>query len=110
MSFDKPKVDWNVAKKLSPSQVRRYQQLMKFPMRSAFDTWTLAVNITGFLEGELEDWPNHIQDALLKACEQQCVPRAGQHVKIVAARCYQDVPNEPAYLRVVAQAFPNFIA
>lgn len=77
-----------------------------FKRVGAFDTWTCTVDVTGWLDGFFSDWPSHIQDGLLKAVEQQCKPAPGEYVKIVAAKCYRDVPEEPNYLRVVVQAFP----
>lgn len=72
----------------------------------SFDTWISTVDVDGFLEGDLEDFPSHIQDGIHKAVERQCKPQPGEYVKVVVARCYRDVPTEPAYLRIVVQAFP----
>lgn len=75
----------------------------------AFDCWTCIINVTGFLDGGFKDWPANIQDGLSKAVATQCLPRPGERVEIVAAKCYQDTPDEPPYLRVVVQAFPILV-
>jgi len=88
-------------------QIERTQQAFK--KIGSFDTWICTVDVSGFLDGDLSSWPAHIQDGIHKAVEQQCKPKPGEYVKIVVARCYRDVPDEPAYLRIVAQAFPVFV-
>lgn len=85
-------------------QTKRMDQAFK--RIGKFDTWICTVDVSGFLEGEFADWPAHIQDPIYRAVEKQCKPKPGEHVKIVVARCYKDVPDEPAYLRIVAQAHP----
>ncbi len=72
-----------------------------------FDTWTTAIECDGWLDGSLEDWPSWIQDAIFKAVERRCIPKDGEHVRVVVAKCYRDAPDEPAYIAIVVQAFPN---
>ena len=86
-------------------QIKRTQQA--FAKIGAFDTWTMTVDIAGWLDGGIEDWPSHIQGGIYKAIEQQCKPKYGEHVRVVVAKCYKDAPDEPSYLAVVVQAFPS---
>ncbi len=88
-------------------QIRRTEHT--FQKIGAFDTWTTAIDCDGFLEGSLEDWPSWIQDAILKAVERQCIPKDGESTRVVVAKCYRDAPDEPAYIAVVVQAFPNLV-
>lgn len=85
-------------------QIKRTEQA--FRKISAWDTWICTVDIAGFLDGDIADWPSHIQDGIYKAVEQQCIPKPGERVEVVVAKCYHDDASEPAYLRIVAQAFP----
>lgn len=112
MSFDRPKIliepPAGEGDRLTPNQRERFFKAMGLHLQ-AFDTWKMVQNISGHLDGEIEDWPSHIQDAIHAAVEKQCVPKAGENVKIVAARCYNDgIVGEPSYVVVVVQAFPIF--
>lgn len=108
MSFDKPRLTLGQGP-LNPEQIERLNAMLKFGLNKSFDTWRLVVDISGHLDGEIEDWPARIANPIHKCMEDQCIPKPGEHVKIVAARCYRDAPDENSYIAVVVQAFPNFI-
>lgn len=74
-----------------------------------FDTWTLVVDISGQLDGGIKDWPAHIADPIYAAVERQCIPKPGERVEVIASKCYRDMPDEPAYVTVVVQAFPILV-
>lgn len=95
-------------KDLPPDVARKLRALAEFKRNANFQTWEMTVSISGGLHGGFDDWPAHIQDGIFKAIVMQCDPRPGHNVKIVASGCYQDVPFEPCYLRVVVQEFPDF--
>lgn len=88
-------------------QFKRTEQA--FRKMGSWDTWICTVDLSGFLEGDFKDFPSHIQDGIHRAMEMQCKAQPGQHIQLVVAKCYQDMPDEPPYLRIVVQAFPNFI-
>ncbi len=102
-------------KRLTDDQVReRLKKLDAFIKEgSNFATWDMVIHIadgnmqfTG-LHGEFADWPQQVQEEIFAAMVMQCVPRPGHSIKIVTSGCYQEMPAEPCYLRVVVQEFPD---
>lgn len=96
---------------LTDDQVRqRLAALDKFKKEGAhFGTWDMVVSVSGGLHGEMNDWPAHIREPILQQIEEQCVPRPGHFVKVVASGCFQDVSYEPCYIRVIVQEFPPIV-
>lgn len=82
-------------------------------IQTEWSTWDLIVGVSPQpngkmlgIEGEFDAWPKYVQDKIMAALVRDCQPAVGNSVKIVASGCYQDVPWEPAYLRVVVMEFP----
>lgn len=58
------------------------------------------VDVTGFLEGELPDWPPNIQDGIYAAMERLCKITKIKKLFMLQSRCGRDVPDEPYYVVV----------
>lgn len=95
--------DQSELKRIAAEMKRLGQTFRRFDV---WASWTLLVDVSGFLDGEFREWPAHIQDPIYAACERDCKAKPGETVRIVIGRCYQDAPDEHPYLMVVAQAFP----
>lgn len=80
---------------------------MKKTLPHDIGVWTIVVNVSAGLRGEYADWPPFIQDKIMEAIVRDCEPQRGWSLKIVASGCFQDVPSEPCYIRVVIQEFPS---
>lgn len=85
------------------------------PTVTGFETWDLVVGIAPQpdgrmlgIEGQFDNWPRHVQDRIMEALVRDCKCRPGHHVRIIMSGCFQDVPWEPAFLRVTVQEFPDF--
>lgn len=59
------------------------------------------------IHGEWNDWPPQVRDPIFEAMVRDCIPRPRHGIRVVASGCFQDVPDEPCYLRVVVQEFPE---
>lgn len=94
--------------KLTDDQVRaRLKALDEFKKAGRnIGVWDLIVNVSAGLQGEMADWPAVIQDSIMQAIVRDCEPKRGWSLKVVASGCFQDVPTEPCYIRVVVQEFP----
>lgn len=99
-----------------PEDVKaRIRQRLALPrVVTSFSTWDLTVGIAPSpqgkllgITGEFPEWPTYVQDKIMTSLVRDCRCRPKHHVKIVASGCFQDVPWEPAYLRVVVQEFPD---
>jgi hypothetical protein len=60
----------------------------------------LRADVTGYLEGELKDWPDHIQDVIFEAMERVIRISGVKSLKLIGSRCGRDVPEEPYYVIV----------
>jgi hypothetical protein len=60
-----------------------------------------VVNVTGYLEGELKDWPANIQDGIYAAMENVLLKHDVKRVVVVSSRCGRDEPTDPWHLVVV---------
>jgi len=65
--------------------------------RRIFD---LVANVTGYLPGELKDWPPQIQDQIYEAMERLMKRKRLKRVHIQASRCGRDLPDEPYHVVV----------
>lgn len=74
-----------------------------------FATWDMVVSISGGVHGDIKDWPAQIREPIERAIAEECIPRPGHHVAVVASGCFQDVAYEPCYLRVIVQEFPPLV-
>lgn len=99
---------------LTPDRVReRLAHLDRFLKEASnLGTWDMIVpfmdptkNRPVGLHGEFKDWPPYVQDVIWKSAALQIEPRKGYGIRVVASGCYQDVPTEPCYLRVVMQEY-----
>lgn len=62
-------------------------------------TFELIVNVTGPLEGTLEDWPSHIQDRIYEAMERKAA-EVQLPLAVCGSMCGYDV-DEGHYIRVI---------
>lgn len=79
-----------------------------------FSTWDLVIGIQPQLDGrmlgldgEFDDWPEQVKVRIMDALVRDCDCKAGHRIAIVASGCFQDVPWEPCYIRVIVQEFPD---
>lgn len=67
---------------------------------AAARVFELRVDVTAYLEGELEDWPPNIQDGIYAAMERLYKATKIKRMYILQSRCGRDVPEEPYHLIV----------
>jgi hypothetical protein len=60
----------------------------------------LRANVDGYLEGELKDWPPHIQDVIFEAMERVIRVSRVKSLKLLTSRCGRDVTTEPYHVIV----------
>jgi hypothetical protein len=72
---------------------------VKLKAPRAFD---LVVDITGRLEGDIDDWPANIQDGIYRALHRIGKEKGIWSMRIVQSRCGRDAPDENWYIHVVA--------
>jgi hypothetical protein len=60
-----------------------------------------VVNVTGYLPGELADWPANIQDGIYKAMEDVLAKHNVKRCTVISSRCGRDTPEEPWHIVVV---------
>lgn len=60
----------------------------------------LRVDVTGYLPGELQDWPAHIQDAIYAAMERVIKITKVKKLHVLQSRCGRDVAEEPYHIVV----------
>lgn len=61
----------------------------------------LKVNVSGYLPGELQDWPAYIQDRIYAAMEAAMKKYKVSNFEVMQSRCGRDVAEEPYYVHVV---------
>lgn len=76
-------------------------------------TFELVVNVSGRLEGELSDWPSHIQDRIMLALEQKSAD-VQRPLKIVSSGCGyldSDEPGKPGtwYIKCIASEIVAYL-
>lgn len=68
-------------------------------------TYQMVVNVTGFLEGELSDWPANIQDKILEALEAKA-QEVEHPLTVVYSACGKDWGSDDSnpkfFLHVIA--------
>lgn len=72
-------------------------------------TFDMVQNISGPVEGEINDWPSHMQDTIYFALEQ--IKKKHQLPSmplIVMSRCDWDL-DQGWYVHVIAQHVPNLL-
>jgi hypothetical protein len=74
------------------------------PRRRVFE---LRVDVTGYLAGELKDWPAHIQDRVYAAMERLLKTTGFKTVKVWRSHCGRDLPTEPYYVIVTVVHEPE---
>lgn len=61
----------------------------------ALRVFELRADVTGYLPGELKDWPANIQDQIYAAME-RCIKKTRvKGLDVIQSRCGRDVSNEP---------------
>lgn len=73
-------------------------------------TFEAIVNVTGYVEGELTDWPSHLQDAVY-AAQERCSKRHGLPLVVVASVC-DHTPEDGYFVRIILSevvAAPKYV-
>jgi len=115
MALNKKAIAKAIGEGLTDDQVReRLRAMDRFLKASDFGLWDCVIPLGPQADGRylgihggFEDWPRQVQDQIMYALVRDCECRPGYSVKIIASGCVQDVKDEPAYLRVIAQEVPD---
>jgi hypothetical protein len=59
-----------------------------------------VVDVSGYLAGELKDWPANIQDGIYKAMEKMLLQHNVKRVVVIKSHCGRDTPLEPYHIVV----------
>lgn len=82
------------------------------PVNKPPETWSMVVDVTFPIPGDITDWPSHIAEPLLEQIERQCKCRVGWEPRVTFSGCFRnyDVPyGAPGshYLDVQVGEFPT---
>lgn len=78
-------------------QKREAEKLLK---NTGIHTFESITYVTGFLEGEFEDWPANIQDTIYAAMEKKA-KEVELPLALVHAYCDKDLDNGKFFVRVI---------